>query len=72
MAAIAAGEPSEAGSATSELANIGGPKGWSGEHTQCAAPEHWAAYGGAHEGRALCAKQAEVSPMKQGVPQASL
>ena len=27
---------------------------------------------GAHEGRALCAKQAEVSPMKQGVPQASL
>ncbi len=27
---------------------------------------------GAHEGRAQCAKQAEVSPMKQGVPQASL
>ena len=27
---------------------------------------------GAHEGRAQCAKQAVVSPMKQGVPQASL
>ena len=26
---------------------------------------------GAHEGRAQCAKQAVVSPMKQGVPQAS-
>ena len=26
---------------------------------------------GAHEARALCAKQREVSPMKQGVPQAS-
>ena len=27
---------------------------------------------GAHEARAQCAKQREVSPMKQGVPQASL
>ena len=27
---------------------------------------------GAHEARALCAEQREVSPMKQGVPQASL
>ena len=27
---------------------------------------------GAHEARALCAKQRGVSPMKQGVPQASL
>ena len=26
---------------------------------------------GAHEARALCAEQREVSPMKQGVPQAS-
>ena len=34
VAAIAADEPSEAGSAASELANIGGPKGWSGEHTE--------------------------------------
>ena len=68
---------------------------------RCAAPEHWAAVGGAHEGRALCAKQAvealkgwrgedsakrsavpeyraseaqadTKTPMKQGVPQASL
>ena len=27
---------------------------------------------GAHEARALCAEQREVSPMKQGVPQASV
>ena len=27
---------------------------------------------GAHEARALCAEQREVSPMKQEVPQASL
>ena len=39
---------------------------------RCEAPEHWVAVGGAHEGRAQCAKQAVVSPMKQGVPQASL
>ena len=32
--AIAVDEPSEAGSTASELANIGGPKGWSGEHTE--------------------------------------
>ena len=34
VAAIAVDEPSEAGSTASELANIGGPKGWSGEHTE--------------------------------------
>ena len=34
VTAIAADEPSEAGSTASELANIGGPKGWSGEHTE--------------------------------------
>ena len=34
VAAIAADEPSEAGSTASELANGGGPKGWSGEHTK--------------------------------------
>ena len=25
---------------------VGGPKGWRREHTQCAAPEHWATVGG--------------------------
>ena len=40
---------------------------------ESAGAEHRASVSaGAHEGRALCAKQAEVSPMKQGVPQASL
>ena len=39
-----------------------------------AAPRQKAPLGikGAHEARALCAEQREVSPMKQGVPQASL
>ena len=40
---------------------------------ESAGAEHRASVSaGAHEGRAQCAKQAEVSPMKQGVPQASL
>ena len=60
-----------------ELASSGGPEGleWRAHEAKRSAQSKAAKRleaRGAHEARALWAKQREVSPMKQGVPQASL
>ena len=75
--AIAADEPSEAGSISSELCERRRPEGleWRAHEAKRSAQSKAAKRleaRGAHEARALWAKQRVVSPMRQGAPQASL
>ena len=75
--AIAADEPSEAGRAASALCAHRRPEGlkWRAHEAKRSAQSKAAKRleaRGAHEARALWAKQRVVSPMRQGAPQASL